>query len=364
MRSLILKNLWEKENAIFDELYGAETVKYVSSFEEEYEAIRKKSLFADFSFCKRYVFDESDGLDFLDTVLAENILTLRYGRVLNTFLADEDGNICADCFVANISDKIYLFIESIKDEAYLDSVFLKCDSCKEITNETVLLSIDGPESWHVAKDVCGQDILDLPYLSIENFQFEETQIQLLRKGTTGEFGYQFLAETSIAEKLFEAIKNSTNAIGGKLGGTDIHFNARLEGNFFNIYAEGAVVKKPLALGLQWMIDFDKENFNGSKSIFENREKGIRTALVGIRYKNPESKFSVGDEVFNEGTSVGKVIACAYSKILECAIALVLFEKEFGLSGFEYSSKVSGERDLLTISMPPIVALSLQNGMNA
>jgi len=364
MRSLILQDLWKKENAVFEELYGAQSIKSISSFEEEYDAIRKKALFADFSFCKRYVFDESDGLDFLDTILAENVLTLRYGRVLDTFLADDSGNICAECFVANISDKIYLFAESIADENYLDSIFSKCPSCKDITNETVLLSVDGPEAWRVAKDICGQDILDLPYLSIENFKFENTQIQLLRKGTTGEFGYQFLAPLSVAEKLFDTIKNSTLAIDGKLGGTDIHFNARLEGNFFNIYAEGVIVKNPLALGLQWMIDFDKENFNGSKSIFANREKGISTALVGIKHKTAGNKFSIGDEIFNESECVGEVVACAYSKISDCAIALVLFEKEYGLSGFEYSSKASQDRDLLTISMPPIVALSLQNGMNS
>ncbi len=365
MRELILKNKWAQAGASFAQINGAEAVSKVNSFDVEYDAMRQKIAFADFSFCKRYEFSESEGLEFLDKILAENIQKLRYGKICDTFLAEENGSVAAECFVANIDDKIYLIAESIAPDSYLDSVFLQGEAdAKDISADTVLLSVDGPEAWKVARDICGQDALNLSYLSIETYSFEGENICLMRNGKTGEFGYQFLAPKSVAEKLFDAISVSVLSYGGALCGTESYFNARLEGNFFNVYAEGAQVKNPLALGLQWMIDIEKESFIGSENIFKMRENPLNTALVGLKANSPEKTFQLCESIYNEGAKVASIVAHGYSKILNSAIALAIFDSEFGLAGFEYSSQAGGKLDVSTISMPPIVAKSLITGIDS
>ena len=106
MRELALKKFWEERGAKFGELGGAQCVESFADAESEYKAIRNSAGLCDFSFMRIVEFPESDGIDYLDTALAANILKLRYGRIIDTFLCDENGKITAEVFVANIDDKV------------------------------------------------------------------------------------------------------------------------------------------------------------------------------------------------------------------------------------------------------------------
>lgn len=277
MRELILKNRWQSKGAQFGSLGGAQCVKNFGDVKKELFAIRNSAALCDFSFVKKFEFDEGDGIDFLDSILAANILKLRYGKIVDTFLADESGKITAETFVANIDDKIILAAEQAGD-ASLNPISEKSQNVRDITDSHVLLSVDGPLAWKVAREIFGADILNLPFLSIEKYDFEGESVYLLRNGKTGEFGYQFLAPSSAAESLSAKIEASLETLGGCVCGFDAHKIARMEGNFFNIYGEGLKVECPLELGLQWMVDFDKESFVGSKGIFQKRENGLARRL--------------------------------------------------------------------------------------
>ncbi len=365
MRSLKLRKMWEAAGASFGEINGAECVVSASGFDTEYGFLRSRAALSDFSFVRRFEFDEATGLDFLDTVLADNVLKLRYGRIMDTFLASRDGSVAAECFVANIDDTVYVVAESVAPDAEIDAALLNpSGGGRDLTESHVLLSVDGPEAWKVAKEICGPDILNLPYLAIEKYDFEGERIILMRNGKTGEFGYQFMAPVSVAERLFSAISEKLAEMGGGLCGASAHFNARLEGNFFNIYAEGSVVRDPIALGLQWMIDFEKESFPGSDAIFSRRAGGCPTALAGVVRRGSGEPFAVGQGIYAGSERVGEVVACGVSKMLESPVALALFSRKYGLAGFEFSSSENGPLDTATVSMPPIIPLSLQNGLDA
>ncbi len=53
---------------------------------------------------------EETGLDFLDSLLAGNVARIRFGRVLHTFLSDENGMLLADCYVANNDDEFIVIV--------------------------------------------------------------------------------------------------------------------------------------------------------------------------------------------------------------------------------------------------------------
>ncbi len=360
MSNLFLKDKWLKLGAKFENICTHEAVKNVASFDEEYDAMRKTAVFADFSFVKKFSYSENAGLDFLDTVLAANLLKLRYGRMMATFLANQDGSVAAECFAANIDDKVFLICENIcSDEYLLESLKSPEADFEDITESCAMFSIDGPLAWKVACKILGDEVMNLPYLSIEKFDFESEPCYLMRNGKTGEFGYQFLISNSVAEKLFDKIMTALNEVGGKCAGLDIHSNARLEGGFFNIYAEGKTVKDPLKMGLQWMIDFGKESFAGSAKIFENRKNTPSEKLVCV--KSSADIFKMDAPIFNGANIVGKIVAKAVSKNSNSYLALALFDDAYAYSGFDFASVSGGTADLQTISRPSIITLSLQNG---
>ncbi len=357
MRELILKDIWTAAGADFGALGGAQCVANFGDVRRELNALRTTAALCDFSFSKIFEYGESDGIDFLDTRLAANILKLRYGRIIDTFLADESGRIAAEAFVANAADKVVAVCEPLSDGAV--SVLAEPPEADK-TADRVLLSVDGPLAWRVVRDVFGSDILNLSVLSVEKYDFDGADVFLMRNGRTGEFGYQFLAPASAAESLYGKISASLESVGGTLCGFDAHAIARLEGNFFNVYAEGAKIGCPLELGLQWMVDFDKESFDGFGAIFAKRNAGVERTVVGLKTSGaiPERA-----EIFDGSEKVGEVAVSAESPTLSANIGLGLFSKEYAASGFDFSLSPDSPATVSTVSRPFVFAASLERGMD-
>ena len=360
MRKLTLEKLWEAEGANFGQAGGAQCVADFGNADAEYGKLRNSAALCDFSFTQRLSFDESDGIDFLDSMLAANILKLRYGRITDTYLADEYGNIRAEVLAGNIDDKIIAVLESLDDSCS------KCLSdgsaqCSDLTDSHILLSVAGPDSWKVAVAVFGTDILNLPFMSVEKYRYEDADTYLMRSGKTGEYGYQFMAPNAIAEKLAKRLLEESKKLGGGLCGMAAHALARLDGNFFNIYGEGARVLNPLKLGLQWMTDFEKEKFPGSEKIYSERDSGISQKICAVQSAG-DTPLNPGDKIFDSDDEVGEVVHALRSPISGKWTGLALMKSHCAFSGFGFSRTPNGGEEIFTVSRPTVLAKSLSKPM--
>lgn len=362
MRQLPLHNLWEQAGARFAPVADAETVASVGETFAEYQAVRETTALSDFSFTRRFVLPLEEGMDFLDRLVAGNVPRIRYGRVLHTFIADESGEIVADCFVANNDETFLLIAELRVDDADFDAILERCglseSGAQEVTATHALLSVDGPESWAVARALFGDDILGLPFLSIEPQDFDGTSVDLVRAGKTGEFGYLLHITLDQAESLFARLREETEKVGGTLVGFDTHRSLRLEGRFFNLYAEGEQVRDPLPMGLQWMIDFDKDEFHGAAAIKERRATGLTHKTVGIALSTDDPDFRPGAKLKHGETEAGTVVAAMYSHVLGQPLGLALMPVSLAYAGFDFTLNTPAGTPLKTISMPPIMPKSL------
>jgi len=360
MRTLPLKAELGKQGAEFAECNGVETVARCADFESEYTAVRDAVALTDFSFMQMYRVPEETGIDFLDSLVAGNVAKIRFGRVLHSFIADESGAPIADCYVANNDDEFILLCESIVSDEELDKKIAACGGgeagIESLHPNHVCLGIDGFTAYKVAKELFGTDVLGLPYMSIEIYSFEGHDVRLIRGGKTSEFGYLMCVEASVAQPLFSKTLDLVSQEGGRLVGLDIHKDLRLEGRFFNIYAEGARVKDPLTLGLQWMIDFDKDEFSGSGAIMEKRAAGLREKMVGVALPEGERDLEVGESILDGTEPVGTVVASCFSPVRNCGLGLVVLPVDLAYTGVSFTT-ASG-KTVSTISMPPIMPKSL------
>ena len=151
----------------------------------------------------RYSFPEDKGLDFLDSLCAGNVAKVRFGRMLHTFIADEAGNLVADCYVANNDEQFFLLAESIMDDAAFKAMLFSRGAADagmvDLSESHALLSIDGYKAWAVVKGLFGADVLGLPYLSVERYEFggtaavlvpgrQDLRVRLLPSGPCGKRG--------------------------------------------------------------------------------------------------------------------------------------------------------------------------------
>lgn len=362
MRTSPLHAIFASHGASFEERCGCEIVSKVSDQLTEHNYVRNSIGLSDFSFLQKFTISEEKGLDFLDNLFAGNVAKVRFGRLLHTFLADDNGYLISDCYIANNDEEFIVLCESIVDDASLKELFEKNGArqaeLKDITADRIIVSLDGYKAWAVVKELFGTDVLGLPYLSIEQYQFQDIPVQLFRAGKTSEFGYLLMVQREHGQTLFNAVYSIVQKLQGGLCGLSVHNNLRLEGRFFNIFAEGVRVKDPLPLGLQWMIDFDKEKFSGSEAIYARRAAGVTQKIIGVRADADAEEFTVGSELYYQNKRVASIKAVCYSPILNCRLGLALFSQEYAYSGLSFNLSSGRGREVATISMPPIMPKSL------
>lgn len=362
MRASLLKGQFAAAGAIFRERHDAEIAARVAGRAAEYAAVRDAVGLTDFSFLHKFRVPAEPGLDFLDALLAGNVPKIRFGRVLHTFLANREGLLRGDCYVANNDEELIFLCESIAPDAelrgWLQAAGATEAGAEDLTNNHTLLSVDGFRAWDVVKEIFGPDVLGLPYLSIETYPFQGASVRLIRAGKTSEFGYLLLAPESIAPALFDVLQAAVTRCNGRLCGVDVHDDLRLEGRFFNIQAEGLRVRDPLVLGLQWMIDLDKEKFNGRDAIHERRAAGLHHKIVGVAAGPGNDALVTGARIFHAGQPVGEVVADCHSFVLNRRLALAVFPVALAYSGLSFHLGAAEGPRVNTISLPPIMPRSL------
>ncbi len=340
--------------AKFSSFDSREYAARFSTVAEEVAALRNSVVLSDCSWVCKFATDESSGVDALDGIFAANILKLRYGRALETFLAREDATVAAAATVVDVDDRLFVFAECA-NSADLQAVS-SAGGVRNIDAECVLLSVDGPAAWKVLKAVFGADIYNLTFMSAEKYDYCGVGVVVVRAGKTGEFGYQILAPNAVAEKLFDELKNLAESFGGCLAGRDALLAARMKGNFFNVFAEGAAAKNPEELGLQWQIDFSKDAYCGSAAVAEARESFDRR-LVGVV---GNSAINAGTRLFDGSDMVGEVVGVDAS---DAHFALAFVQKGRAYSGVLLSSTEGGAQDFKIVSRPAVLSKSLLEGMD-
>ncbi|MBN1981098.1 MAG: aminomethyltransferase family protein [Chitinivibrionales bacterium] len=364
MRTLPLSATLQRHDCRFTERFGCQVIATASDYATEYWHVRNSVGLTDCSYVKRFRLTGSQGLERLDTWCAGPVSRTRFGRVTHTFCATHEGALFADCYVANNDDEYFFLCEALGDDDAVDRYLQSAPGTgdrgvlQDITADTVCIGIDGPKAWMAVKRLLGADVVGLPYLSVENYGYRTDKLLLFRAGKTSEFGYLLLAPVTLGRELFEELLGIVNELSGGLCGSTVHDNLRLEGRFFNIYAEGKTVGDPLELGLQWMIDFGKPEFTGREALLQRRSRGLSRKIVGFTCHGREPHLDVGCAIYHEGKQVATVAATGYSPSMSSTIGLASFVIDYAYAGCPFFLDKEESKKVTTISMPPITPKSL------
>lgn len=345
--------------AVFVDRDDFEVCGALADRESEYRTVREHAGLADFSHLLKFRGRVDDALYPLDETLTGNVANLRFGRVLHTLLTDAQGRILADCLVACDDEDLFVLAEPCAPSAAVHERLCGPDSgLTNVTDDLVVLSLDGPTAWGAPRDLFGRDVLGMPYLSIEPHELDGT-VHLIRAGKTAEFGYLVMADAARATGLWDRLLDAGARHGTGPVGLDVHDDLRLDGRFFNVHREGRVVGDPLELGLQWMIDFAKDTFVGRDAILGRRLAGVTHKLLGVALAAGQDGMAQDDDVLLDGESVGRIVTTGWSYTMGRRIGLARVVCQAAFSGLDLTVRhQGGERDAVSLSMPPFVPKSL------
>jgi len=189
------------------------------------------------------------------------------------------------------------------------------------------LQLQGPKSGEVMKALFGDDIADLKYYWLREYDLDGIPLIVSRTGWSSELGYElYLRDGSKGDLLWEKIMAAGKPFGIKPGHTSTI--RRIEAGMLSYHADMDIHTNPYELGLDRLIDID-ENFDfiGKAALQKIRHDGVQRKQVGLVISGEAMEGSNTRfwDVEKDGELVGKVTSAVYSPRLQKNIALAMVD---------------------------------------
>jgi aminomethyltransferase len=189
------------------------------------------------------------------------------------------------------------------------------------------LQLQGPKSGEVMKALFGDDIADLKYYWLREYDLDGIPLIVSRTGWSSELGYElYLRDGSKGDLLWEKIMAAGKPFGIKPGHTSTI--RRIEAGMLSYHADMDIHTNPYELGLDRLIDID-ENFDfiGKAALQKIRHDGVQRKQVGLVISGEAMEGSNTRfwDLEKDGELVGKVTSAVYSPRLQKNIALAMMD---------------------------------------
>ena len=267
------------------------------------------------------------------------ILTNQYGGILNDpiLLRVEE-----DCYWFSLADSDVLFwAQGLAVNSKLDINISEPDVSP--------LQLQGPKSRDIMIKLFGNEISDLKYYWFKRLKLGSIDLLVSRTGWSSELGYEiFLLNTSDGDEVYETIMQTGKGMGLFPGHTSTI--RRIEGGMLSYHSDMDVETNPLELGMDRLIDLDKDfDFIGKNALLDISKKGLTRKQIGLiiddePMEGPNTRYW---NIFHNNELVGKVTSAVYSPRLKKNIALAMVDIGYASLGTQLmvnkdSSLVSAE----------------------
>ena len=329
---------------------------------EAYDAVRNGIGVIDLSATGRIVVKGEDHVEFLDRLVTKDIIFMEEETTLFTLLLQEDGTVIDIINLFKNEDSLTVITTPHKKEmvlAWLQNQKPSGVEIIDISQTHSLLGFEGPYAWKLAQKFLDFEISSLPFQSFVLNQLFGKEFLLARTGVTAEYGYQLLFEKCLEPIVLETV-NSFKEEDIKLKKVDWETLETLMLEIRHPYFEFKHLEELniFEAGLEWFIDFYKDEFYGRESLEQQSEAGVNKRIVGFT-TGIESKITVNDEIFIEEQLIGKVIELKESPVLNRRLGIALLEEPFAVSGigFYVKNKENALYEAHTQSSPYILPKS-------
>src|SRR6478672_2206772 len=277
---------------------------------EEHAAVRNSAGVFDVSHMGEFIVKGPHALDLIQKVTSNDASVLTDGKAQYSCLPNEKGGIVDDLIVYRIDSNTYMLVVNAsnidKDWNWIKQHDSWGVEMKNISDDTSLLAVQGPNAIKALQKLTSVKLADIPYYSFVKGKFNGIDnVVISNTGYTGAGGFELYFDNAHAEKMWDAIFDAGKEYGIKPIGLGARDTLRLEMGFCLYGNDIDDTTSPIEAGLGWITKFSKD-FVNSKSLLEQKEKGVSRKLAGFEMIDrgiPRHDY----EVLNtEGQVIGKV----------------------------------------------------------
>ncbi len=349
VRELDTINRWHewKGYTVPDELYCAET---------EYFAIRNATSVFDLTPMTKYRITGPDAGAYLDRLVTRDMTTIAVGRVVYAVWCNDAGQAIDDGTIFHLGENDYRLCSQERHYDWLLASAVGFDvEIRHETDEVAALAIQGPTSYTTLSTMGFGMLAKLKPFGLLNVEFDGAPITISRTGFTGDLGYEVWMPPSIAESFWDALFAAGRLAGIRAIGTDALELSRIEAGFLmagidflpaDTVVRSGRTRSPLELGLDWLVDFGKPNFNGRRALAEEWRSGSTWRLVRLDIDgNKPAKDAYIFAKEKGGKSIGFVTSAAWSPVCKQNVALGTVDARYGAPGDTLWVEIYYQREL-------------------
>ena len=316
-----------------------------TSINEEHQTVRKNAGVFDVSHMGEFMLKGENALDLIQRVTSNDASKLTAGKAQYSCLPNEEGGIVDDLLIYCIEEnKVYMIVVNASNIEKDWNWFQKHNSKKvemhNISDDTCLLAVQGPNATKILQPLTDMDIMNLKYYTFVKGRFAGVDNVLISAtGYTGAGGVEIYFENKDdnADKIWNAIFETCGPQGLKPIGLAARDTLRLEMGYCLYGNDIDDTTSPLEAGLGWITKFSKD-FTGKAFLEQQKQEGIERRLVGFEMIDkgiPRHGYEIKDQsgmqigYVTSGTqspSLGKAIGMGYVRNMFATIDTTIFIK--------------------------------------
>ena len=325
--------------------------------ETEYFAIRNATAVFDLTPMTKYRISGSDALEYIDRLVTRDMHKIKPGRVAYAVWCDDRGQVIDDGTIFHLREGEYRLCSQERHFAWLQTAAIGFDvSIVLETDDVAALAVQGPTSFTVLKTMGLNGVEELKPFGLMHFDFDGANLMVSRTGFTGDLGYELWIEPGKAELLWDALFEAGKLYGIRAMGTHALELARIEAGYLAAYedflpADATVrngrTRSPFELGLNWLVDFKKPNFNGRRALAEEKRRGSTWRLVKLDIEGNKAahhSYIFAQEKGNK-KEIGFVTSAAWSPVCKQNIALGTVRMPHGAVGSNIWVEIFYQREM-------------------
>jgi aminomethyltransferase len=322
----------------------------------EHSAVREKVGIFDVSHLGKASVVGLGALDFLNTILTNDLNKIGNGSAQYTLLCDENGGVVDDLIVYRKSETDLFLVPNASNTTEVVRILQEkaplAVTVENLHSEYAVIAIQGPLAPKVLERLGVS--AEIEYMAFTHSQISGAEVIVCRTGYTGELGFEVLpkvADASLAwDRLVDAIKEFDGVVCG-LGARD---TLRTEMGYPLHGHELSLKISPLEAGTSWAVGWNKDGFLGSKVLKNQKLAGPSRRSMALKSldKNIPRAGMVVKNV--EGEVVGEVTSGTFSPSLKAGIALALVNADIKV-GDKLVIDVRGRQGDIEVVKLPFVA---------
>jgi aminomethyltransferase len=300
-----------------------------SGINDEHQTVRRNAGVFDVSHMGEFILKGENALDLIQRVTTNDASKLTAGKAQYSCLPNNEGGIVDDLLVYCIEEnKVYMLVVNAsnieKDWNWIQKHNDKAVEMHNISDDTCLLAIQGPNATKILQSLTEMDILNLKYYTFVKGEFAGVKnVVVSATGYTGAGGVEIYFEDKDgnADKIWDAIFKAGEEQGMKPIGLAARDTLRLEMGFCLYGNDIDDTTSPLEAGLGWITKLGKEAFTSKEVFQKQKEEGVKRKLVGFEMVDkgiPRHHYEIADK---DGKQIGYVTSGTQSPSLSKAIGM-------------------------------------------